>query len=221
MIRFLNMLALIAVIASATWAYSVKYETILVAEKLKKREAELNRERDAVAILQAEWHLFNRPVRMQSLAKPEAGMQPTSAKQIARAADIPQAMPDKGDRLDALLTGSISTPDGARKTLTSRSSPKSTGATPAPASRAPGMTSRAVTAATTTGAARGTAKAMAGQPLSLRANGQARLVPPAKIGPTTRVGVQTRKETAAVAPEPAREPVSSNPLTGFLRRLIQ
>ena len=69
MIRFLNFLALAAVIGTATWAYSVKYETILVAEKLKKRQTELRHERDAISVLEAEWQLLNRPARLATLAK--------------------------------------------------------------------------------------------------------------------------------------------------------
>lgn len=107
MIRFLNFLALSAVIASATWAYTVKYETILVSEKLKKRETELRRERDAIQVFAAEWELLNRPARLAALAKPEAGMQQLSARQVVHAKDIPAAQPAKGDSLDALLTGSI------------------------------------------------------------------------------------------------------------------
>ncbi len=49
MMRTFNILAIATLIGSATAAYSVKYETILVAEKLKKRQTELRREKDAIA----------------------------------------------------------------------------------------------------------------------------------------------------------------------------
>lgn len=107
MIRILNALALVAMIGTATWAYSVKYETILVAEKLKKREAELRKERDAIQVLAAEWELLNRPARLAAIAKPEAGMQQLSARQVVNARDLPAAAPVKADALDTLLTGSI------------------------------------------------------------------------------------------------------------------
>ena len=99
-------------------AYSVKYETILVAEKLKKREGELAREKDAITILKAEWQLLNRPARLQALAAPEPGVQQLLARQIVRVGDIPQAKPegDKlGTALDGLLTGSIPAAENARK----------------------------------------------------------------------------------------------------------
>lgn len=213
MIRLLNVLALIAVISSATWAYSVKYETILVAEKLRKREAELTRERDAVAILQAEWHLLNRPERLQSLAKPEAGMQSVSARQVARPADIPQAVPGKGDKIDALLTGSIPTPDSTRNVAT-----KTTGTTPpakASGAKTPAKTSAKVDARTaakasstkTTSAGAGSAPRNASAPL--------RIAPPAKVGAQPKL-----TPPASVAAAPASEKSPSG-LTGFLKNLIR
>lgn len=207
MIRLLNLLALIAVIASATWAYSVKYETILVAEKLRKREAELGRERDAVAVLKAEWQLLNRPARLQDLAKPESGMQTLSAKQVARATDIPLAAPDTGDKLDALLTGSLPA-SGVTTKAAGKSTSKSTGTTPAPSARGPGQASKtpqtASTAANTKTAASRKADQAKGAPV--------RLVPPGKVGPPTAL--------TAAAPQPDNQQ-TSNPLTGFLKKLLR
>lgn len=143
MIRFLNFLALAAVIGTATWAYSVKYETILVAEKLKKRQTELRHERDAISVLEAEWQLLNRPARLATLAKPGEGMGQMSAKQVAYAKDIPAAAPVKADALDTLLTGSIpalaSTPkaaSGAAATTPKASTVKASNAKPASAKAA-------------------------------------------------------------------------------------
>lgn len=215
MIRLLNLLALIAVISSATWAYSVKYETILVAEKLRKREAELSREKDAVAILQAEWHLLNRPERLQSLAKPEAGMQTVSAKQIVRPADIPMATPGKMDAIDSLLTGSIPTPDSAKK-----SPAKSAGTTPGAAPKS-GQTVKTASPSPTTGNAKApakatnaTAKAGSSTKTAGKTNAPIRLTPPAKVGAQP-------KTAPAVAAAPAPEAKPSGGLSGFLKKLIQ
>ncbi len=106
MMRTFNILAIATLIGSATAAYSVKYETILVAEKLKKRQTELRREKDAIAVLQAEWQILNRPTRLQGLAPPEPGMQQLSARQIVRPADVPQRGAEV-DPLDSMLTGSV------------------------------------------------------------------------------------------------------------------
>lgn len=213
MIRLLNVLAFIAVISSATWAYSVKYETILVAEKLRKREAELGRERDAVAILQAEWHLLNRPERMQSLAKPEAGMNSVSAKQIVRPTEIPLAAPVKSDAIDSLLTGSIPTPESPKK-----SAAKSAGTTPSKAGQGDKATTPSSTAARTT--TRAVAKTGGQTQAMAKASGPLRLVPPANVGAKAGIKTETRAP-AALASAPVPEQKSSNPLTSFLKKLMQ
>ncbi|MFY8115481.1 MAG: cell division protein FtsL [Rhabdaerophilum sp.] len=209
MIRLFNLLALVAVIASATWAYSVKYETILVAEKLRKREAELQRERDATAMLQAEWHLLNRPARMQALKKPESALQSVSARQIVRPGDIPERPPEAPDALDSLLTGSIpsATPDPQRKTA--RAGGNTPGATPRPAANGatplPATPVRSRATITTVPAPKA-----ATRPVAQAA--PVRIIPPARVGPTpaARDG-----PPAPVAPAP-RE----GGLTGFLKRLV-
>jgi hypothetical protein len=207
MIRLFNLLALVAVIASATWAYSVKYETILVAEKLRKREAELQRERDVTAILQAEWHLLNRPSRMQALKKPEAGLQNISAKQIVRPADIPERPPEAPDALDGLLTGSISlaTPDPQRKAARADATPPATprqSASRIATQGAMGVRSKATV--TTVPVAKA-----ATRPVAQAA--PVRLVPPARVGPTP---------AAREVPAAPSTPPAEGGLTGFLKRLV-
>jgi len=200
-IRFLNVLALAALIGSATWAYSVKYETILVTEKLRKRETELQRERDAIAILKAEWHLLNRPERLQLLAKPETGMQALSARQVVEAKDVPVA-PVNTDKIDDLLTGSISTPDNASRTARSSKGSTTASISPAGASRPKSTTT---TPATKPGQAKKTPD-KAKTPSKIATGAPSRLTPPAPVGNT--------------APPPVQRSESGG-LTGFLKKLIR
>lgn len=210
MIRLLNLLALVALIASATWAYSVKYETILVAEKLRKREAELQKERDATAILQAEWHLLNRPARMQAFKRPDLGLQSVSAKQIVKPGDIPERPPEAPDALDNLLTGSIpATPaDATRKagkTGTMTKTATMTPATPRPAAGTTPMSATPVRPKTSVTPA--TTPKISPRPVAQAA--PVKLTPPQKVGPAPTT-------PAAPAPQPARD----GGLTGFLKRLV-
>ncbi len=107
MIRLINLLAITVLIGTAFWNYSVKYDTILLAEKVHKRETELKREKDSVQILAAEWELLNRPTRLQALVRPEGSMVQISARQIVRPTDIPHTPQGHADPLDALLTGAL------------------------------------------------------------------------------------------------------------------
>ncbi len=111
MIRLLNIFAIVALIGTAGWVYSIKYETIFFAEQQKKLEHKLARERDAIQVLKAEWQHLNQPVRLQVFADKFLDLKPLAATQIVRAAEIADK-PAKADsiaqKLDALITGTVS-----------------------------------------------------------------------------------------------------------------
>lgn len=98
MLKFLHVVAIGALVSSAVYAYSIKYETTLEAEKLQKLKGMAQRERDLIAVLKAEWQFLNRPDRLQALADRHLDLQPLSVSQIVRAADIPE----RGPKVDAI-----------------------------------------------------------------------------------------------------------------------
>lgn len=113
MLRLLNVLAVAGLIGTAMWAYSIKYDTIYYAEQVKKLEKRLDRERDGISVLRAEWQHINRPVRLQVLADRHLQLQTLHATQIAKATDVPFKPKEDdllGSKLDQLLTGSTSAP---------------------------------------------------------------------------------------------------------------
>ncbi len=93
MIRFLHMAAITALIASAGYAYSIKYETLYYAEQVEKLKGQVQRERDAIAVLRAEWALLNRPDRLQEAVERHLDLQPMSVQQLARLSDLPKRPP--------------------------------------------------------------------------------------------------------------------------------
>ena len=110
MLRLLNVLAILGLIGTAAWAYSIKYETIYYAEQVKKLERRLDRERDAIAVLRAEWQHVNKPTRLQVLSDRHLQLQSLQATQIAKASDLPAKPKEQdmlGSKLDQLLTGSV------------------------------------------------------------------------------------------------------------------
>ena len=119
MIRFLHIVAISALIASALYAYSIKYETLYYAEQIAKLKTRVHRERDTIAVLKAEWQLLNRPDRLQAIAdKHLSDLQPLDVRQLARMADLP-SRPQRGDeigrKLEALLlAGATATPKDKR-----------------------------------------------------------------------------------------------------------
>ena len=116
MIRFLHIIAITALIASALYAYSVKYDTLYYAEQVVKTRAKVQREREAIAVLKAEWQLLNRPDRLQAIAEKHLDLQPLHVHQLARMADLPNRPPpadEIGRKLEALgLLEPTETPKG-------------------------------------------------------------------------------------------------------------
>ncbi len=128
MIRFIHMMVICGLIASAGYAYSIKYETLYHAEQVAKLKAKAQKERDVIAVLKAEWHLLNRPDRLQAAAERHLDLQPLGVQQLARLSDLPDRPPradEIGRKLEALgLLESTATPKdnrpGDARTPTSR-----------------------------------------------------------------------------------------------------
>lgn len=114
MIRFLHMLAISALVASAGYAYSIKYDTLYYAEQVAKLNGQIQREHDAIAVLRAEWQHLNRPDRLQAAVEQHLDLQPLNIKQLARLSDLPNRPPREdgiGRKLEALgLLGPTATP---------------------------------------------------------------------------------------------------------------
>ena len=114
MIRFLHIVAITALIASAGYAYSIKYETLFYSEQVAKLRSKVQREREAIAVLQAEWQYLNRPDRLQGAVEQHLDLEPMKIQQLARLSDLPNrpAREDEiGRKLEALgLLAPTSTP---------------------------------------------------------------------------------------------------------------
>jgi len=98
MIKLLHVIAIGALVSSAVYAYTIKYETTLEAEQVQKLRAKAQRERDAIAVLKAEWQYLNRPDRLQKLADRHLDLQQLQITQVVRAADIP----NRGPKVDTI-----------------------------------------------------------------------------------------------------------------------
>lgn len=102
MIRILHVAAIGGLISSALYAYSIKYETTLQAEKLVKLKHMAQRERDAIAILRAEWQLLNTPERLQDFARRTPDLIPLQVHQVGSFAELPMRQ-NKSDEIGKKL----------------------------------------------------------------------------------------------------------------------
>jgi hypothetical protein len=98
MLRFFNIVAILALIGSAVYAYSIKYQTSFQAEQILKMKHEIKAEQDAIAVLRAEWSFLTRPERLQQLSDRYLDLQQLTVGQIVAASSIP----DKAARVDSI-----------------------------------------------------------------------------------------------------------------------
>ncbi len=122
MIRFIHIIAICSLIASAGYAYSIKYDALYQAEQVAKLKAKMQKERDVIAVLKAEWHLHTRPDRLPAVADRHLDLQPLNVQQLARLSDLPNRPPradEIGRKLEALgLLQPTATPKDARPSET-------------------------------------------------------------------------------------------------------
>ncbi len=76
-------------IGSAAWAYSIKYETIYFAQKLERLDENIEKQREEIAILRADWQHLSQPMRIQMLAERHLQVATLKAIDIVSPTDIP------------------------------------------------------------------------------------------------------------------------------------
>ncbi len=123
MIRLLNILAVICLVTSAIYAYSIKYDTLYQAGQVSKVKSALHKERQAIAVLRAEWQLLTRPDRLQAAVARHLALEPIGIEHLARLSDLPNR-PDRGDEIGRLLASTATPKD---KPVARLAEPRTTG----------------------------------------------------------------------------------------------
>jgi cell division protein FtsL len=82
MLRFVNICLVLGLVALAYVIYQVKYETRALDAQIASLNKQIEEERDAIAVLRAEWSLLNRPERIERLAKKYLKLAPAKPSQL-------------------------------------------------------------------------------------------------------------------------------------------
>jgi cell division protein FtsL len=82
MLRFVNICLVLGLVALAYVIYQVKYETGALDAEIASLTEKIDEERDAIAVLRAEWSLLNRPERIERLAKKYLKLAPAKPVQL-------------------------------------------------------------------------------------------------------------------------------------------
>lgn len=126
--RLIHVCAIAAIVGSAVYAYSIKYETIWHAEQVAKLKSRIQKEKDAIGVLRAEWAHLTRPERVQALADKHTELGQLALNQIVRLSDLPEKQQKTdtiGRQLELLgLSEPTNTPGQTKAVTATPSSPK-------------------------------------------------------------------------------------------------
>ena len=82
MLRFVNICLVLGLVALAYVIYQVKYEARGLDTEIGSLGKQIDEERDAIAVLRAEWSLLNRPERIERLAQKYLKLAPAKPPQL-------------------------------------------------------------------------------------------------------------------------------------------
>jgi len=88
--RFLNLCVLVLLVLAAAYVYEIKFESTLRAERVAKMRGDVQRERDAIGALRAEWATLENPARIQGLARRHLHLRPAEATQYDSLDRLPE-----------------------------------------------------------------------------------------------------------------------------------
>ena len=91
--RVVHIFVIAALVLAAAYVYRIKFEATLQAEHLAKLRADIRRERDAIAVLRAEWAKLENPGRIQGLAQRHLKLRPIDVTQYDTLDNLPARAP--------------------------------------------------------------------------------------------------------------------------------
>jgi hypothetical protein len=130
--RIIHLLVIGALMFAAAYVYRIKMESTERTERVLRLRAEIREQRDAIAVLRAEWTKLDAPLRLQGLAERHLTLKPLNATQYDSLKNLPErppslVKPGESDPIGAMLQTIEATADA----------PAVTGSLPAQATEEP------------------------------------------------------------------------------------
>ena len=92
--RIIHFLVVGVLIFAAAYVYRIKMESTSRVERVQRLNAEIREQRDAIAVLRAEWAKLDAPLRLQGLAERHLGLKPINATQYDQIRNLPERPPN-------------------------------------------------------------------------------------------------------------------------------
>lgn len=91
--RVLHILVIGALLFAAGYVYKIKMETTARTERVMQLRADIRAERNAIAVLRAEWAKLQTPIRVQELSEKYLKLRPVDAQQFHSLDNLPDKPP--------------------------------------------------------------------------------------------------------------------------------
>ena len=106
--RIIHLLVIGGLVFAAAYVYRIKMESTERTERVLRLHAEIREQRDAIAVLRAEWSKLDAPLRLQGLAERHLQLKPLNAAQYDSLKNLPErppspVKPDSPDPIGAMI----------------------------------------------------------------------------------------------------------------------
>ena len=106
--RIIHLLVIGALVFAAAYVYRIKMDSTVRTERVLKLHAEIREQRDAIAVLRAEWTKLDAPLRLQGLVERHLTLKPLNAMQYDSLKNLPErppslVKPGESDPIGAML----------------------------------------------------------------------------------------------------------------------
>ena len=91
--RIIHLLVIGVLVFAAAYVYRIKMGSTLRTERVLRLHAEIREQRDAIAVLRAEWAKLDAPLRLQGLAERHLSLKPLNATQYDTLKNLPERPP--------------------------------------------------------------------------------------------------------------------------------
>ena len=91
--RIIHLLVIGGLVFAAAYVYRIKMESTERTERVLRLHAEIREQRDAIAVLRAEWARLDAPLRLQGLAERHLQLKPLNATQYDSLKNLPERPP--------------------------------------------------------------------------------------------------------------------------------
>src|SRR5260370_17946551 len=91
--RIIHLLVIGFLVFAAAYVYRIKMESTSRTERVLRLHAEIREQRDAIAVLRAEWARLDSPLRLQGLPERHLPLKPLNANPYHSLKNLPERPP--------------------------------------------------------------------------------------------------------------------------------